>query len=161
MVAFCWPSVDAWAQGRAAACQGGKQHFSHTVILTPAFLASFTTTGGNHLNRLGSKPPPESALFPRTGAWDLVSLTKPFSQFAVVCMNIHTPLLGSVCAHKKHNVPFPFFFYLQYVIPLFHEQCVDMIGTERWDFSFQILLLAWFFSIRQHVEVNYCLDNWW
>lgn len=34
-------------------------------------------------------PPPETVLFSPAQAWDLVSLTKPFSQFVVVHMNIH------------------------------------------------------------------------
>lgn len=118
MVAFYWPAVDALAQGLADVCQKSKQHLRHTVSLTPAFLASFTTTGGNHLSRLGSKPPPESVLFSRTWAWDLVSLTKPFSQFVVVQMNIHALLLGSECPHKKTQwlSLFLFFFYLCYSI---------------------------------------------
>lgn len=97
--------------------------FSRSVSLTPAFFklpspplvaTIFAGWDPNPLQRVHS--------FLQHEHGDLVSLTKPFSQFVVVHMNIHALFLGTVSPHEKHNDCYFFLFSSTCFIPLCREQ---------------------------------------
>lgn len=103
--AFHRPSVEARLQDPAYVCQRGEPHFSRTVFLLllllllfvysscQPFLATFTTTDGNRLGRLGCVPPYPPPLLPPEGV--LVSLARASVGFGFTYKAVFTVCCGA------------------------------------------------------------------
>lgn len=89
--------------------------------------------------------PQERALLSGAEARDLVSLTKPFSHFVVVHMNMHGSAQWALLKTQWYLDFFFFFIHSFCAIPVFPEECGDIWQDwQQQDFAWLVLFFAWY-----------------